>query len=152
MTHPKMLAVLETFPTTPWAKETSKKYAESLGSLSTFNDVEVADALKSLRRTLFRSHLTTDEIVAEIRRLRRRSDLVAKAEADSLNEAEVQKEREDIRRLLLLASREDIAAGVAHARQVKAISPEPLPAQVDEWTDYARGIVYAAMEREGVFG
>ena len=151
MTHPKMLAVLEAFPTTPWAKPTSKKYDEALGSLSTFNDVEVADALKSLRRTLFRSHLTTDEIVAEIRRLRRRSDLVAKAEADSLSEAEVRREREDIRRLLLLASREDIAAGVAEARQLGVLSPEPLDPRIEEWTEYARGIVYAAMERQGAF-
>ena len=151
MTHPKMLAVLEAFPTTPWAKETSKKYDEALGNLSTFNDVEVADALKSLRRTLFRSHLTTDEIIGEIRRLRRRSDLVQQAEKDQLNEDEVKRERADIARMLHLASRDEIADGVTHARQVGVLSPDPLPPKIEDWTDYARGIVWAAMEAKGVF-
>lgn len=76
----------------------------------------------------------------------------AKARQDIPEPGSIGRDKADIRRTMLLAPREDIAAGVAHARQVKAISPEPLPAQVDEWTDYARGIVYAAMERQGVFG
>jgi hypothetical protein len=146
-----MTAALEHFPSSGWAKPTSKKYAESLGALSSFTDTEVIDALKSLKRTVVRSNVTVDEIIGEIRRLRRRSDLVQQAAKDALDEDEVKRERADIARMLHLASRDEIAAGVAHARQVGVLSPDPLPPNIEDWTDYARGIVWAAMDQQGVF-
>jgi hypothetical protein len=151
MTDTRMQAVLEIFPSTTWAKPTSKRYQDGLGTLSSFTDVEVVDALKSLRRNIIRAHVTADEIVGEIRRLRRRSELAAIPNRDYIDTHQVEAERADIRRLLLLASREDIAAGVAAARQLGVLSPEPLSPNVEAWTEYARGIVFAAMEKNGVF-
>jgi hypothetical protein len=56
-----------------------------------------------------------------------------------------------MKRILLLATREEIAVGVAYARKIGALTAEPLPAKVEEWSEYARGVVWAAMDMKGVF-
>jgi hypothetical protein len=59
--------------------------------------------------------------------------------------------QQEIKRMLVLATREELAAGVAYARSVQAITAEPLPSDVTEWSNFTRGIVWAAMEKQGVF-
>ncbi len=53
--------------------------------------------------------------------------------------------------MLLLATREEIAVGVAYARKIGALTAEPLPGKVEEWSEYAVGVVWAAMDMKGVF-
>jgi hypothetical protein len=56
-----------------------------------------------------------------------------------------------MKRMLMLATREEIAVGVAYARKIGALTAEPLPGKVEEWSEYARGVVWAAMDMKGVF-
>jgi hypothetical protein len=60
-------------------------------------------------------------------------------------------DRQRMKKDLLLATREEIAVGVSYARQVGALGGEPLPGKVEEWSTYSTGIVWAAMEKKGVF-
>ncbi len=122
-----------------------------MAALAPYNETDLTQAVKSLRRTLARAQCTVEEIVGEVRRLRRRNEIAAKADNEGINEEQVRRDREDMRRMLLLATREEIAVGVAYARKIGALTAEPLPAKVEEWSEYARGVVWAAMDMKGVF-
>jgi len=67
-------------------------------------------------------------------------------------ERDIHEERQRILEELQAQSREAIADGVAHARACQGIGAEPLPSDVAQWTDFTRGIVWAAMQKQGVFG
>jgi hypothetical protein len=148
---PAAQIVIEHFPSSTWAKPSSKKYEESMAALAPYNETDLTQAVKSLRRTLARAQCTVEEIVGEVRRLRRRNEIAAKADNEGINEEQVRRDREDMKRILLLATREEIAVGVAYARKIGALTAEPLPAKVEEWSEYARGVVWAAMDMKGVF-
>jgi hypothetical protein len=104
-----------------------------------------------MRRTLSRSHVKPEELVGEIKRNKRREVVQAQAWREGINPAEVDREREEMKRMLMLATREEIAVGVSYARQVGALGGEPLPGKVEEWSAYSTGIVWAAMETKGIF-
>jgi hypothetical protein len=104
-----------------------------------------------MRRTLSRSHVKPEELVGEIKRNKRREVVQAQAWKEGINPAEVDRGREDMKRMLMLATREEIAVGVAYARKIGALGGEPLPGKVEEWSAYSIGIVWAAMETKGVF-
>lgn len=144
-------AIRQAFPKSKWAFDTNKGYQEAFTLLKPFSDEEAASAIKNMRSTLGRNSITAEELQQEIRRLRRRSEVKAEAERSAIDEGEVERDRKDILRLLVLATREEIAAGVAYARSVQAITAEPLPSDVTEWSNFTRGIVWAAMEKQGVF-
>jgi len=75
----------------------------------------------------------------------------AKARQDIPDTAAIGNDRANVLRMLVLATREEIAAGVSHCRSVAALTGEALPSDVTEWKPYQRGIVWAAMDKQGVF-
>jgi len=143
--------ILEYFGGSSWAKPDSKRHAEAAKVLEGFSHEDIVTACKSLRASLARTHCKAEELVGEIRRNKRREVVQAQAWREGINPAEVDREREDMKRMLMLATREEIAVGVSYARQVGSLGGEPLPGRVEEWSAYATGIVWAAMERKGVF-
>jgi len=143
--------ILEHFAGSTWAKPDSKRHDEAAKVLEEFSHEEIAAACKSMRRTLSRSHVKPEELVGEIRRNKRREVVQAQAWREGINPAEVDRDRTDSRRMLLLATREEIAVGVAYARKIGALTSEPLPGKVEEWSEYAVGVVWAAMDMKGVF-
>ena len=151
MTPHGMQIILQAFPQTKWASDTSAKYMEAFTILKPYEDSEIEGACRSLKASLTRSAIKVEEVQAEVRRLRRRSEIRAEAERDAIDEAEVDRDRKAVTQALVLATREEIAAGVAHCRRVAALTGEALPADVTEWTPYQRGMVWAAMDGHGVF-
>jgi hypothetical protein len=143
--------ILEHFAGSTWAKPDSKRHDEAAKVLAEFTHEEIAAACKSMRRTLSRSHVKPEELVGEIKRNKRREVVQAQAWREGINPAEVDREREEMKRMLMLATREEIAVGVSYARQVGALGGEPLPGKVEEWSAYSNGIVWAAMETKGIF-
>jgi hypothetical protein len=143
--------IIEWFAGSTWANPDSKKHAEAAKVLEEFTHEEIAAACKSMRRTLSRSSVKPEELAGEIKRNKRRDAIQAQAWKEGINPTEVERDRADSRRMLLLATREEIAVGVAYARKIGALTAEPLPAKVEEWSEYARGVVWAAMDMKGVF-
>jgi hypothetical protein len=139
------------FPGSKWTSEESKKYQESFRILEPLPDEDVLEGCKSMRATLTRTHCSAEELAGEIKRLQRRKAITLVARKDYVDERDVERDRTDIQRLLLLATREEVAKGVAYARRIGAISTSTLDADISKWTSRTRGIVWAAMEREGVF-
>jgi hypothetical protein len=151
MTPDGMTIIRDLFPMTKWAIDTSAKYQEAFSILQPYEDSEIEAACRSLKRSLARATIKPEEIQCEARRLRRRSDIRAKAENESINEAEVEADRKTVMTMLLLAAREDIAKGVAQCRRMTALTGEALPSDITQWTPYQRGVVWAAMDKQGVF-
>ena len=151
MTPHGMQIILQAFTQTKWASDTSTRYQEAFTILMPYEDSEIEAACRSLKKTIVRAAIKPEEVQAEVRRLRRRSEIRAEAERDAIDEAEVERDRKSITQALVLATREEIAAGVSHCRSVAALTGEALPSDVTEWTPYQRGVVWAAMDKQGVF-
>ena len=98
MSEVAMAEVLERFPSTKWCKPSSNKYDEAQGALAAFTDTDISTALASLRRNMTRSMVTVDEIIGEIRRLRRRSEIVERAQQEGINGEEVERQRQMVRK------------------------------------------------------
>ena len=90
---------------------TAQRYALSGGAIA--NVIRHA-ALASLRRNISRSMVTVDELIGEIRRLRRRSEIVERAQQEGINTEEVERHRREMRNAILLAP------GEVRGRLVKA--------------------------------
>ena len=148
MSEVAMAEVLERFPSTKWCKPSSNKYDEAQGALAAFTDTDISTALASLRRNMTRSMVTVDEIIGEIRRLRRRSEIVERAQQEGINDEEVQRHRREMRNAILLAPAEELREAVAYCRKVGSLDGQPLSPKREEWSAYAVGIVHAALERK----
>jgi hypothetical protein len=144
-------SIIEYFPGSSWAKPESKRHAEAGKVLAEQTHEDIVQACKTLRANLARTHCTAEEIVGEIKRNQRKAAIHARAWADGINPEEVERDLADMRRTLLLCSREELATGVAYARKVGALTGEPLKGKVEEWSAYQTGIVWAALDRKGVF-
>ena len=143
--------IAEYFPGSKWASPDSSRHAHAAKVLEAFSHEDIVQACKSLRANLSRTHCTAEELAGEIKRNKRRDAIQAQAWREGINPAEVERDRKDMKRMLLLATREEIAVGVKYARQVGALGGEPLPGNVEEWSAYSTGIVWAAMDKQGVF-
>lgn len=144
-------SIIEYFPGSSWAKPDSKRHAEAGKVLAEQTHEDIVQACKTLRASLSRTHCTAEEIVGEINRNQRKQAIRQQAEREGYNPAEVERDRADMRRMLLLCTREELAKGVAYARQIGALTGEPLKGKVEEWSAYQTSIVWAALDRKGMF-
>jgi hypothetical protein len=144
-----MAEVLERFPNTKWCKPSSKGYDEAQVALAAFTDTDISTALASLRRNMARSMVTVDEIIAEIRRLRRRSEFAERVQREGINPDEIERERREMRNAILLAPAEEVRAAVAYCRKVGSLDGQPLSPKREEWSAFTIGMVHAALERKG---
>jgi hypothetical protein len=151
MTPHGMSIIRDLFPMTKWAIDTSAKYRDAFSVLQVYEDSEIEAACRSLKRMIARGTIKPEEIQCEARRLRRIADIQARVATAEIDETEVEADRKSILSMLLLATREEIASAVAQCRRTTALTGEPLPSGVEAWTPYQRGVVWAAMDKQGVF-
>lgn len=144
-------SIIEYFPGSAWAKPNSKRHAEAVMVLAEQTHEDILQACKTLRSSLARTHCTAEEIVGEIKRNQRKAAIHARAWSDGINPEEVERDLANMRRTLLLCNCEELAVGVAYARKIGALSGDPLKGKVEEWSAYQTSIVWAALDRTGVF-
>lgn len=140
------VTILEYFPGSKWANPDSAKHAEAAKVLEEFTHEDIVQACKTMRASLARSHATAEEIVGEIRRNRKKAASLVK-QWEGVNTHEVEQDRKAMRNAILLAPAAMVREAVAHCRKHNTIGGDPLPANREEWTAYAVGMVYAALER-----
>lgn len=150
MTPQGMKHIREYFPSSKWANETSAKYQEAFTALGNCTDEEVLEACKSLRQSVARLHMKPEEFVGEVRRNRKRVAAVVVQRRDFVDEEQVLRDRKQMMNTLLLAPQQSIRSAVAYLRRLGALGPQPLSREIESWSAFTVGMVFAAVEQEFV--
>lgn len=140
------ITILEYFPGAKWAKHDSAKHAQAAEVLAGYEHEDIVRACKTMRATMSRTHATAEEIVGEIKRNAKKDASLVK-QWQGVNTYEVEQHRREMRDAVCNAPAATVRAAVAFCRQRGTLGGEPLPSDRMEWSAYAIGMVYNALER-----
>ena len=140
--------ILDRFSQSKWALPTSAKHKESVAKLEEFSDEELIEAIESLKRTLARTMVTPDQIAAEIKMIRKRTQSSVKQLNDQILASQVEEDRIAMRNELKDTSESVIRAAVKYVRKVGVLDASPLSRNIDDWSAFVTGIVWASVQRE----
>lgn len=145
MTHNLMALIAEKFPSTKWAVHTNRNYVKAYEALKDFEDEEVAAAVRKMRSGLSRNMIALEELLSEIQRAskpktRYRQSDVADQQA---SRSDLQCMREELYR----ESVQSIRDAVTICRAARVLDGQPLSPRIEEWGNYAVGVVHAAIQR-----
>jgi len=140
-----MYLIGEAFPSTKWTETSNRRYVEAFDILKQVDDDALIRAVRALRNTLARNHISPEELVLAARKLNKPKMLPRQSdEADRLAAiAEI----EEMRRQLVNEPAEDVRAAVTMCRSAGVLDNQPLPANRSEWRAYPIGVVSAALQR-----
>lgn len=138
--------ITERFPQSKWANPTSAKHKEAMAKLEEFDDEVIVEALDALKRTLARTMVTPDQLIAEIKMLRKRTAKVVKDQNEEILTAQVEHDRAEMLNELLAAPVQSIASAVKYLRKVGVFAQQPLSRDIKSWSPFTIGMVWAAVE------
>lgn len=142
-----LFQILERFPQSKWAMTSSAKHKEAMAKLEDFDDEAIVEALDALKRTLARTMVTPDQLVSEIKLIQKRNAVSVKQANDEILTAQVEEDRVSMLNTLLETPVEKIASAVKYLRSVGVFSNRPLDRNIETWSPFVVGMVWAAVEK-----
>lgn len=145
MTHNIMTLIAEKFPSTKWSLHTNRNYVKAYEALKDFEDEQVAAAVRKLRSLLARNTISVEELIIEIRKSHRTQAQYRKVDTGDNNAAKNELTR--MRTELCRESVQVVREAVTICRAARVLDGRPLSPRIEEWGNYAVGVVHAAIQR-----